>query len=116
MMDSYVRYKQGTRAIVAWLVQHGSCGQRKSKNIPVRALRGLAAVVEERAIPMTDMIDYYFKQTIEERENLSEFFRRDSKNGLVDEDTCNHEYFTSTYVDPPTPHKQIRANVSLDRT
>ena len=99
LFDLYVQYKKDTRAIVAWLLSHGT-GKFKSLNeISIRDLLGLAEVVQKKAVVMPDTIDFQFREVIAARTQLSNFFRTESGSKLTAEDTVNHEFFTERWVD-----------------
>ena len=94
LFDLYVQYKQDTRAIVAWLMSHGTSKFKNLHTISIRDLLGLAEVVQKKAVVMPDTIDFQFREAIAARTQLSNFFR--TKNGLelTSDDTVNHEFFT----------------------
>ena len=94
LFDLYVQYKQDTRAIVAWLMSHGTNKFRRLQRISIRDLLGLAEVVQSKAVVMPDTIDFQFRQVIAARTQLSNFFRTKSGPEVTVEDTINHEFFT----------------------
>lgn len=95
LLDIYVRYKQDTRAIIAWLVSHGTCNYKHFRTFSIRDLLGLAEIVQTKAVVMPDTIDFHFREAIAARTQLSRFFRREALYGVDDEATVNHEFFTS---------------------
>jgi hypothetical protein len=70
LLDIYTRYKQGTRAIIAWLVQHSTPKYRSTISI-----QDLLEAIQPRATSMPDAIDFHFRETIVARARLSKFFR-----------------------------------------
>ena len=98
LFDEYVRYKQDTRAVIAWLTRHGSntrdCGCATGLTIP--DLFRLAAVVQAKGMRMSDTIAFHFRAAIAGRARLSKSFRkRNLTDGGENRETCNHEYFTA---------------------
>ncbi|KAF6224723.1 hypothetical protein HO133_009916 [Letharia lupina] len=96
LFDLYVQYKQDTRAIIAWLMSHGTNKIKSLHNISIRDLLGLAEVVQKKAVVMPDSIDFQFRQVIAARTQLSNFFRTKSGPEVTVEDTVNHEFFTES--------------------
>lgn len=94
LFDLYVQYKQDTRAIIAWLMSHGTRKFKGLRKISIRDLLGLAEVVQKKAVVMPDTIDFQFRQVIAARTQLSNFFRTKTGPDLTGEDTVNHEFFT----------------------
>lgn len=94
LFDLYVQYKQDTRAIIAWLMSHGTNRIKSLHNVSIRDLLGLAEVVQKKAVVMPDSIDFQFRQVIAARTQLSNFFRTKSGPEVTVEDTINHEFFT----------------------
>ena len=94
LFDLYVQYKKDTKAIIAWLMSHGSSKFRSLHSISIRDLLGLAEVVQKKAVVMPDTIDFQFREAIAARKQLSNFFRTESDHQLITEDTVNHEFFT----------------------
>ena len=95
LLTVYVRYKQDTRAIVAWLVSHGSQEYRRLQTLSIRDLLGLAEIAQKKAVPMPDIIDFQLREAIAARTQMSEYFRTACSRGQDDQqETCNHEYFT----------------------
>lgn len=95
LLTVYVRYKQDTRAIVAWLVSHGSQEYRRLQTLSIRDLLGLAEIAQKKAVPMPDTIDFQFREAIAARTQMSEYFRATcSRSQDGQQETCNHEYFT----------------------
>lgn len=94
LFDLYVQYKQDTRAIIAWLMSHGTSRFKSLHPISIRDLLGLAEIVQEKAVLMPDTIDFQFRQVIAARTQLSNFFRRKGGPDVTAEDNVNHEFFT----------------------
>ena len=94
LFDLYVQYKKDTRAIIAWLLSHGSSKFKNLRSISTRDLLGLAEVVQKKAVVMPDTIDFQFREAIAARKQLSNFFRTESDHQVIAEDTINHEFFT----------------------
>ena len=103
LFDLYVQYKKDTRAIVAWLLSHGTGKFKSLHKISIRDLLGLAEVVQKKAVVMPDTIDFQFRQVIAARTQLSNFFRTETGSDLMAEDTVNHEFFTQRWVDVSSP-------------
>ena len=94
LFDIYVQYKKDTRAIIAWLMSHGTSGFKALHALSIRDLLGLAEVVQKKAVVMPETIDFQFRQVIAARTQLSNFFRTQIGPELTAEDTLNHEFFT----------------------
>lgn len=94
LFDLYVQYKKDTRAIIAWLMSHGTSKFNNIHTISIRDLLGLAEVVQKKAVVMPDTIDFQFRQAIAARTQLSTFFRAKGGLEVAAEDTVNHEFFT----------------------
>lgn len=94
LFDLYVQYKKDTRAIIAWLMSHGTSKFNNIHTISIRDLLGLAEVVQKKAVVMPDTIDFQFRQAIAARTQLSNFFRAKGGLEVAAEDTVNHEFFT----------------------
>ena len=66
LLDTYVRYKQDTRAIITWLLSHGNSKYSNLKVVSIKDLVSLGAVVKgkgkEVVIPGT--IDFCFREAI----------------------------------------------------
>lgn len=97
LLTTYVRYKQDTRAIITWLLQHGTSRFRSLKTISIRDLMGLAEVVQKKAVVMPESIDFQFRQAIAARTEISRHFRQNSEAFVDDRETTtqNHEFFTT---------------------
>ena len=93
LFDLYVQYKQDTRAIIAWLMSHGTSKFKSLHTISIRDLLGLAEVVQKKAVVMPDTVDFQFREAIAARTPLSSFFRTKTDPGLTVKDTVNHEFF-----------------------
>ena len=94
LFDLYLQYKQDTKAIIAWLMSHGTNKFKRLRTVSIRDLLGLAEVVQKKAVVMPDTIDFQFREAIAARTQLSTFFRTSSGPELTVEDTVNHEFFT----------------------
>lgn len=95
LMDTYVRYKQDTRAIIAWLIGHGMPKQGCFQTVRIKDLLDIAETVQRKAVVMPDMIDFHFREAIAARTQLSKIFRKEALPGVQDQETLNHEYFTT---------------------
>lgn len=95
LLDVYVRYKQGTRAIISWLLQHGSNASQRFDRVSINDMVRLAKTIQGKAVSMPDSIDFHFRETIAARKHLSTFFRKSSDQPADDADTSNHEHFTT---------------------
>ncbi len=102
LLDIYVRYKQDTRAIIAWLISHGGAHEDRcfKRTVSIRDLLGLAEKVTSRtkreAVMMPDTLEFCFREAIAARTQLSGFFRKSCGDGVGDDlDTSNHEFFTA---------------------
>jgi hypothetical protein len=95
LLDIYVRYKQFTRAIVAWLVSNGTRKHECLKTVSIKDLLDLAEAVQKKRVVMPDTIDFQFREVIAARSQLSRFFRKESLAGVYDRETLNHDYFTT---------------------
>lgn len=104
LLDIYVRYKQDTRAIIAWLIRHG--GTRKDRycqktTVSIGDLLWLAQRVtsqtKREVVTMPETVEYCFREAIAARTQLSGFFRKSGGDGGggVDLETSNHEFFTA---------------------
>lgn len=99
LLDTYVSYKKGTRAIVKWLSQHAPAETRQAylgaRTLPINDLAKLARVATKHVSCMPEVIHFYFRETIEARSSLSKYFRRHTSRSLIDSSTVNHEHFTA---------------------
>jgi hypothetical protein len=99
LLDAYVRYKKGTRAIVKWLSQHAPAETRQAylgaKTLPINDLAKLASVASKHVSCMPEVVQFYFRETIEARTSLSKHFRKQTCHSLIDSSTVNHEHFTA---------------------
>lgn len=94
LLDLYVRYKQDTRAIVAWLIGHAPRRYICPEALSIRDLFALTRVVRAKAIRMPENIAFHFREAIAARKQLSNFFRKHTAGEDEDQETLNHEYFT----------------------
>ncbi|KAL6720015.1 hypothetical protein ACLMJK_001936 [Lecanora helva] len=67
LLDTYVRYKQDTRAIVAWLLSHGTAKYKRLKEVSIRDLVSLAGIVQKKAVIMPATVDFHFREAIAAR-------------------------------------------------
>ena len=96
VLDAYVRYKKGTRAIVAWITsQYGSDTYRGARSLPLKLLAELATSIADKLREVPDVVHFHFKETIAARKQLSKHFRGHVDKSSVDAGTVNHEHFTS---------------------
>lgn len=94
LLEIYLRYKQDTRAIIAWLITHGTRDCERLHTVSIRDLLVFAENVQKKGVVMPDTIDFHFREAIAARTQLSKFFRKGATTGVDDQDTTNHEYFT----------------------
>jgi hypothetical protein len=94
LLDAYIRYKKGTRAITAWLLQYGSERYRNAKRLAIVDMWALAKIVSGKRARMPDAVDFQFRETIAARKYMSKNFRKQegSEESLH---TINHEHFTT---------------------
>lgn len=96
----YVRYKQGNRAIVAWMTKYGPEKFKGRKTLPIKQLIALGKTLCNKIDDIGTFpsdVDYYFKEVIRERAYLSQHFRDFRDKCEEDEiDTINHEHFTNS--------------------
>ena len=99
ILDTYVRYKKGTRAIVCWLAQYAPDRYSGVKSLPLKELDRLAKSVTTQIKSLPDIVHFYFRETIAARDRLSKYFRQGIDTSAADEfDTVNHEHFTTRRV------------------
>ncbi|KIV89002.1 hypothetical protein PV10_08622 [Exophiala mesophila] len=96
ILDAYVRYKKGTRALVAWFVSYSNAPNRKVKSLPIKELASLAQVIASSLKQLPDVIHFHFRETIAARNRLSKHFRGTIDASDDEVDTVNHEHFTSS--------------------
>lgn len=97
LYDLYVQYKQDTRAVIRWLIIHGTIEQQKSRALSINDLFSLSQVACAKKVEMPDTVGFLFRKVIEARQQLSNFFKTSSADGKLDKDTQNHEHFTGRY-------------------
>lgn len=95
LLDTYIRYKQDTRAIITWLMSQGGSKNGRLQVVSIRDLLDLADNIKRKAVVMPETIDFHFREAIAARTQLSKLFRRENTTGTVDPETVNHEYFTT---------------------
>jgi hypothetical protein len=98
LLDLYIRYKQGTRAIINWLIQHST--QKYGTTMTIRDLGDLCEAVRAKPFSMPEMIDFCFRDTIAARRRLSRFFQVQNASHVDKDVTINHEYFTTWWETP----------------
>jgi hypothetical protein len=94
VLDAYVRYKKGTRALVAWFIQYSPSPNRRVKSLPIKELSAIAQTVATTVKCIPDVIHFHFRETIAARKRLSKHFRGQVDDTEDDVDTINHEHFT----------------------
>lgn len=107
VLDAYVRYKKGTRALVAWFVSYSNAPNRKVKSLPIKELASIAQVIAGSLKQIPDVIHFHFRETIAARKRLSKHFRGNIDASDDEVDTVNHEHFTSRYVSYAPSHPKI---------
>ena len=96
ILDAYVRYKKGTRALVAWITaQYGSDRYLGARSLPLKLLAELTTSIADNLREVPDVIHFHFKETIAARKQLSKHFRGNIGKNPIDAGTVNHEHFTS---------------------
>jgi hypothetical protein len=98
ILDAYVRYKKGTRAIVTWIVQFGPAELHGLRSLPLKELATLASTLTGRLKDLPEVVHFHFRETIAARKRLSKYFRGNVDELADDADTVNHEHFTSRYA------------------
>lgn len=98
VLDAYVRYKKGTRAIVSWIVQYGPSRYSGVRSLPIKELARLATMVTGVLKEVPDVIHFHFRETIAARKRLSKYFRGNVDDSQDASDTVNHEHFTERYA------------------
>lgn len=95
VLEAYIRYKKGTRAIVAWVIQYCPSRYAGKRSLPIKELGRLATSVAGKIKQLPDVIHFHFRETILARKRLSKYFRGFRDGDAEDVDTVNHEFFTS---------------------
>jgi hypothetical protein len=95
VLDAYVRYKKGTRAIVAWVVQYAPSHYSGARSLPIKELARLASSLAGKVKSLPDVVHFHFRETIAARKRLSKYFRGCRDDSLDDVHTVNHEHFTT---------------------
>lgn len=95
VLDAYVRYKKGTRALVAWFIQYSPSPNRRVKSLPIKELESLAQTASKKLRSLPDIVHFYFRETIAARKKLSKYFRGNVDGSPEEVDTINHEHFTT---------------------
>ncbi|KAK5011368.1 hypothetical protein LTR28_003647 [Elasticomyces elasticus] len=98
LLDIYVRYKHDTRAIIAWLVSYGTRKYKRLQKVSTRDLMELAEIIRKKDVIMPENIDFYFREAIVARTQLSKFYRKTISPTASDQETIHHEYFTARYA------------------
>lgn len=97
ILDAYVRYKKGTRAIVSWIVAYGPARYYGARSLPLKVLGELATSVAASLREVPEVIHFHFRETIAARKRLSTYFKGNVDERLDETGTVNHEHFTSRY-------------------
>ena len=92
LLDLYVRCKQYAKAVVAWLVSHGTHKYRRLQKLSIPDLFCLADIVQTKTVQMPDIIDFHFREAIAARTHLRNIYRTSTQQGLEDPDIHNREY------------------------
>lgn len=95
ILDVYVRYKKGTRAIIAWLLKYAPPRYAQYKKITLNELSGVAISLVGKLKELPEMIHFHFRETIDARKRLSKYFRTHVDEREEDLRTLGHEHFTS---------------------
>lgn len=100
IQERYVRYKQGNRAIVAWMTKYGPDHLKGKKTLPIKQMialgRSLCTKAHEIGALPPD-VDFYFEEVIKERTYLSTHYRTQRDRGDDDlTNTVNHQHFTES--------------------
>ena len=96
LLHTYVQYKGDTKAVIEWLVTHGSSKYRRMRSVSIKDLFKLAETIKQKAIQMPDSISFHFRAAIAARAQLSRYFRKHCASSLGElAETQNHEYFTT---------------------
>lgn len=93
VLDAYVRYKKGTRAIVMWVVQYAP-KYAGAKKLPIKELGRLVKSLAGSIKTLPDIVHFHFRETITARKRLSKYFKSFRDESLLNVDTVNHEHFT----------------------
>ncbi|KAK3625765.1 hypothetical protein LTR22_023419 [Elasticomyces elasticus] len=94
----YIQYKQDTRAVVKWLAHHRDGTIAHSDKFAIRELFQLAACVLLKEIELPSTIAFHLREAIAARRRISKSFQRRDAGDEIDQDTCDHEHFTSRRV------------------
>ena len=94
LFDLYIQYKQDTKAIIVWLISHGTSKFKSLSTISIRDLLALAEVVKKKAVLMPDTIDFQFREAIAARAQLSSFFKTKCDPEQTAKNNLSHEFFT----------------------
>ena len=99
LIVTYVQYKKDTRAVISWLVSHGTSKYKQLPALSLQDLLGLAEIAQAKAVEMPGTVDFQFRAAISARAHLSKWYRRMHDHyGIDDQETCNHEHFTTWYA------------------
>ena len=63
----YGRYKKDTKAIVQWLIPHGTSKDKQSQALSVRDIKRLAGIVSKKVSQRPEAIKYQFEAAITAR-------------------------------------------------
>jgi len=98
LFQTYIRYKQDTRAVVKWLVDYGSVGTTSKQRFQIGDLVGMAYNIRAKGVEVPDVIGFHLKEAIRARVQLSRFFTKTHHSDDEIHDTAKHEFFTARLV------------------
>ena len=95
VLDAYVRYKRSTRALLMWFQRHSPSPKQSIRSLTIRELESLAQDICNNVASIPDVVDFYFREAISDRNKLSKYYRAEMDKSDNDVDTMNHEHFTA---------------------
>ncbi|ETI28482.1 hypothetical protein G647_00931 [Cladophialophora carrionii CBS 160.54] len=95
LLDAYVRYKRSTRGLLTWFQQRSSTPDKPIKSLTIKGLESLAQQVSEKLESLPDIVHFYFREAIADRNRLSKHYRTEVDDTADDDDTVGHEHFTT---------------------
>ncbi len=95
LLDVYVRYKRSTRGLIMWFQTHSPRSDKSIKSLTIRDLEVLAQEVSKKLKSLPDIVHFYFRGAIEDRNRLSKYYRSQVDRSVDDDGTLRHEHFTS---------------------
>jgi hypothetical protein len=95
LLEAYVRYKRSTRGLLTWFQQRSSAPDKPIKSLTIKGLESLAQQVSEKLNTLPDIVHFYFREAIADRNRLSKHYRIEVDAAADDEDTVGHEHFTT---------------------